>query len=31
MAILIPIGMVLVIAGYLLFIRRRQTVAIAPA
>jgi hypothetical protein len=31
MAILIPIGMLLVIAGYLLFIRRRQTVAIAPA
>jgi hypothetical protein len=31
MAILIPIGMVLVIAGYLLFIRRRQIVAIAPA
>jgi hypothetical protein len=30
MALLIPIGMVLVIAGYVLFLRRRQTMA-APA
>ncbi|HEY6470527.1 MAG TPA: hypothetical protein VI434_12260 [Candidatus Dormibacteraeota bacterium] len=31
LAILIPIGMVLVIAGYVLFLRRRQTLAAAPA
>lgn len=31
LAILIPIGMVLVIAGYILFLRRRQTLAAAPA
>jgi hypothetical protein len=31
LAILIPIGMVLVIAGYILFFRRRQTLAAAPA
>jgi hypothetical protein len=31
LAIVIPIGMVLVIAGYVLFLRRRQTLAAAPA
>jgi hypothetical protein len=30
-AILIPIGMVLVIVGYVLLMRRRQTMAVAPA
>jgi hypothetical protein len=31
LTILIPIGMMLVIAGYILFLRRRQTLAAAPA
>ena len=31
LAILIPVGMLLVVAGYIVIVRRRQTLAAAPA